>query len=80
MIDSQLLRYTLIETTADGGSAFVDAEIPLAERTFVARVPAMAVGAMSRRARPICAAPVSTVSRTRLRPGNGWSCCVARSR
>ncbi|MVU80348.1 hypothetical protein GPX89_24250 [Nocardia sp. ET3-3] len=47
MTDAQLLRYTLIETTADGGSVFVDAEIPLADRTFVAGVPAVAVGAMS---------------------------------
>ncbi|MGW5225923.1 hypothetical protein [Nocardia niigatensis] len=46
MTDRKHLRYTVIESTADGGSMFTDAEIPLADRTLATGVPAMAVGGM----------------------------------
>ncbi|MFD7843507.1 hypothetical protein ACFV4K_11315 [Nocardia sp. NPDC059764] len=46
MPERNTLRYTVITSTPDGGSAFTDAEIPLADRTLAAGVPAMAVGAV----------------------------------
>ncbi|MGW4352512.1 hypothetical protein ACWELJ_10515 [Nocardia sp. NPDC004582] len=42
MSEPNNLRYTVIESTADGGSTFTDAEIPLTERTLATGVPAMA--------------------------------------
>ncbi|MFE3188315.1 hypothetical protein ACFXHA_04855 [Nocardia sp. NPDC059240] len=46
MINPNLLRYTVIESTEDGGSIFVDAEIPLTERILATGVPAMSVGGL----------------------------------
>ncbi|WP_327139999.1 hypothetical protein [Nocardia sp. NBC_01327] len=46
MNDEQTLRYTRIDSTAQGGSRFVEAEISLAERTLAVGVPAMSVGGM----------------------------------
>ncbi|MEV6772275.1 cupin domain-containing protein [Nocardia sp. NPDC051030] len=44
---AQPLRYTRIDSTPAGGSRFIEAEIPLAERVLAAGVPAMAVGGLS---------------------------------
>ncbi|GAB0104341.1 hypothetical protein JMUB6875_33150 [Nocardia sp. JMUB6875] len=46
MIERKTLRYTVIDSTTDGGSVFADAEIPLADRSLAPGVPAMAVGGM----------------------------------
>lgn len=44
--DEQTLHYTRVDSTVEGGSHFVEAEIALAEKTLAAGVPAMSVGGM----------------------------------
>jgi hypothetical protein len=44
---SELLRYTRVVTTADGGSAFEEAEVQLSEQRVASGTPPMLVGELS---------------------------------
>jgi hypothetical protein len=44
---SEVMRYTRIVRTDDGGSAFEDAEVPLSEQEVAAGTPSMLVGNLS---------------------------------
>jgi hypothetical protein len=46
-VRSDVLRYTWVDRTGDGGSAFADAELPLTERQVADGVPAMFTGELS---------------------------------
>ncbi|MFI6043891.1 hypothetical protein ACIA8C_19840 [Nocardia sp. NPDC051321] len=47
MSQREILRYTRIESTPDGGSSFVDEKFALTARTVAAGVPPMEIGELS---------------------------------